>query len=296
MIGFTDYILQERVNNYIEKTIGAYAPKEIKKEDKNMNMFDGNLFEGMTKKLNGLFGKIGPDMCRITMGGEIAIKTSDGYKTYNLKKKRLTNVSNFCFDIGNMFFVMPTCQVKKGDVILVGGRPKCVLRTDLDDEDGDNAIKVIDYETNEIRTIIPERHVFMRNTYFYGKITPLFRNILKGKNPKGIMGTMLKMAMMQQVIPGLLGGKVDTNGGMGGMMQMMMMSQMFGGGMGGMFGGLFGGDDDGAGIEDMFDLKFGVEDDVDDEEDDEEDEPKAKKKPAKKPAKKKPVEEEDEEE
>ena len=38
-----------------------------------------------TNNLNGLFGKIANGMCRITMNGGIAIKTANGYKTYNVK-------------------------------------------------------------------------------------------------------------------------------------------------------------------------------------------------------------------
>ena len=32
---------------------------------------------------NGMFGKIAPGMCRLSMNGGIAVKTDNGYKTYN---------------------------------------------------------------------------------------------------------------------------------------------------------------------------------------------------------------------
>lgn len=37
---------------------------------------------------NGMFGKVANGMCRLSMNGEVAVKTSDGYKTYNIKKKQ----------------------------------------------------------------------------------------------------------------------------------------------------------------------------------------------------------------
>lgn len=197
-----------------------------------------------TNFFNGLFGKVQPGMCRITMNGDIAVKCNGGYKSYNLKKKRLTNVSNFCFDAGDeFFFVIPTNKVAKGDIILVEGKPKCVLA--LNEE----SIKVIDYETSEIREVVPERHVFMGSTYFYGKIVSMFGNLKAGKGLKG----MMKMMMMSQLFGGNSGSSNNSMFG-GNMGQMMLMSQMMGG-KDGLFEGMFddlsfdatdliGGDDD----------------------------------------------------
>ena len=36
---------------------------------------------------NGMFGKIASGMCRLSMTGGIAVKTSNGYKTYRPKCK-----------------------------------------------------------------------------------------------------------------------------------------------------------------------------------------------------------------
>ena len=38
----------------------------------------------MTSMFNGMFGKVAPNMCRLSMSGGIAVKTSTGYKTYKL--------------------------------------------------------------------------------------------------------------------------------------------------------------------------------------------------------------------
>lgn len=182
---------------------------------------------GTTNLFNGICGKVQAGMCRLTMNGNIAVKCSNGYKTYNTKKGRLTNVTNFCFDIGSdFFFVIPTCKVAKGDIILVDGKPKCVIEKQKDKD----VITVIDYESSEIRQLVPERHVFMGSVYYYGKIVSMFGSSFK--NGKG-MGSMFKMMMFSQMMDGKTSG-----GGLGDMGSMMAMSMMMGG-EGNMFGGLF---------------------------------------------------------
>ena len=190
-----------------------------------------------------MFGKTEPGKCRLTMNGGIAVQCSNGqYKTYNVKKGTLTNVTNFCFNIGDeMFFVIPTNKVEVGDIILVGGKPKCVI------EATKKTIKVIDYENSEIREVVPERHIFMGSTYFYGKIVSMFGNAFK--NGKG-MGNILKMMMLQQ----MMGGKDGGNSGLGNMFAMSMM---------------MGGKDNP--FEGMFDFNLDAEDaDVENETEDEE--------------------------
>lgn len=99
----------------------------------------------MNNFLNGMFGKVGNGMCRLSMNGDIAVKTSTGYKTYNVKTGKLTNCNNFVFDIGEeFFFVIPTNKVEKGDIILVNGKPKCVIEVDK------NKITVVNYEDSAV--------------------------------------------------------------------------------------------------------------------------------------------------
>ena len=176
-------------------------------------MFDSSKF------FNGFFGKVQPGMCRLTMNGNIAIKCSNGYRTYNDKQQRLTNVTNFCFDMGSeLFFVIPTMKVSEGDIILVEGKPKYVIAISK------AYIEVVDYETSEIKKIVPERHVFMGSSYCYGKIVSMF-----GSNFKGGRGLkkIMKMMMMSQIFGGQNGGSSDF--GMGNIGQMMMLSSLFGG-------------------------------------------------------------------
>lgn len=174
------------------------------------------MFENVQNVFNGLFGKVASGMCRLTMNGGIAVKCANGYKSYNVKKGRLTNVTNFCFNVGDeMFFVIPTTHVEVGDIILVGGKPKCVIKADK------KIIEVIDYENSEVRQVVPERHVFMGSTYFYGKIISMFGDSFK--KGKGLSNVM-KMMMMSQMFGNQTGGLF--NGGMG---QVMAMSMFMGG-------------------------------------------------------------------
>ena len=185
----------------------------------------------MVNSLNGMFGKVAPGMCRLSMSGGIAVKTNNGYKSYNVKTGRLTNCNNFVFDIGeDFFFLIPTNKVAIVDIILVCGKPKCVI------EVGKNKITVINYEDSTVDTILPERHVFMGNTYFYGKIVSMFgQDIIKGK--KG-SNKIFQYMMMSEMMKGSSG----SNGGFSAMLPFMMMN----GGSGDLFGNLFdfGGDED----------------------------------------------------
>lgn len=195
----------------------------------------------MNNFLNGMFGKVGNGMCRLSMNREIAVKTSGGYKSYNIKTGKLTNCNNFVFDIGEeFFFVIPTNKVEKGDIILVNCKPKCVIDADK------TKLTVINYEDSTVETILPERHVFMGNTYFYGKIVSMFGNdSIKGK--KGT-NNIFKYMMLSQMMKGDNSNSAGV-GGMNSMLPFMMMN----GNMNDMFDG-------------MFDFDVDSEEDTDEEE------------------------------
>lgn len=216
----------------------------------------GNENNAMSDMFTNAFGRLGKGMCRIGLNGNIAVKTNSGYKTYDIATGRLTNVNHFCFDIGQeFFFVMPTTKAKKGDILLIDGHPKCVI------ENNKNVtIKVMDYENSAIQEIVPERHVWMGQTYFYRKIVSMFGSgaFIKGeKGPKKIM----KLMMMKEMMGGFFGGDSGNAGGaagFGGMFGMMAMANMFGGG---------DKDSDNA-FSEMFDFDFDFEgEDADESED-----------------------------
>jgi hypothetical protein len=207
----------------------------------------------MTSCFNGMFGKLGAGMCRLTMNGKIAVKTSNGYKSYNVKSGRLTNCSNFVFNIGeDFFFIIPTNKVDVGDIILIKGKPQCVI------EVADKTLKVMNYEDMTIDTIVPERHVFMGNTYFYGKIVSLLgSNASKGKNG---MKQMMQFMMMNQMFGGGSGAGMAAGGN-----NMLPMMLMMNGGSGSIFDGMLDGMFDfGA---DMVEDEDALSDEVDSEED-----------------------------
>lgn len=198
----------------------------------------------MNNVFGNLFGRIAPGLCRLGVSGGIAVKTSSGYKSYNVKTGRLTNCDNFVFpDVSeDFFFVVPTNKVAVGDIILVNGKPKCVIEAEK------NKITVINYEDSTIDNIIPERHVILGNTYYYGKIVSIF-----GDNPlNGEKGTnkIMKYLMMTEMMKGFSGGNSfgNSNNGMSAMLPLMMLGN---GGMDNIFS-------------DMFNFDFGADDDEDD--------------------------------
>lgn len=205
----------------------------------------------MMNCFNGMFGKLGAGMCRLTMNGRIAVKTTGGYKSYNVKTGKLTNCSNFVFNIGDdFFFIIPTNKVDVGDIILVKGTPRCVIEVDK------KTLKVMNYEDMTIDTLVPERHVFMGNTYFYGKIVSLMGSTA-GKGKDG-MKQMMQFMMMSQ----MMGGNASSSLNMGGN-NMLPMMFMMNGGSGSIFDGMLDG---------MFDFGSTEEPEVTDDDEEEEEE------------------------
>ena len=193
----------------------------------------------MSNMFNGMFGKVAPGMCRLGMNGKVAIKTSNGYKTYDVDSGKLVNCNNFAFDVGvDFFFVIPTNSVKRGDIILADGKPRMVL------EVGKNEIKTFCYEDSTISTIVPERHMFMGNTYFYGKIISMFGDV-KGKGANKVFKYMMMAEMFN-------GNTSMSNGGNNSMIPMMMMMN--------------------GGMDDIFNFDFDLGDIEEDTEENEEEE------------------------
>lgn len=205
------------------------------------NMNFSNMF-------NGMFGKVGEGLAALGMNGQIAIKTSKGFKTYNVKTKRLINVDSFCMEANNMFFIMPTSKVKVGDIIMHNDVPKCVVEVLPD------TIKVIDYGTSTIEEIAPDRHIAMGAGYMYGKIVNPFISSIGGK---GAMKKMLGFATMNELMGNKSSGGMFSDGMFGQMMQMQMM-------MMNMFGGKKDGEDCFNFFDGLFDIDFDFDSDKED--------------------------------
>ena len=194
--------------------------------------------DGMFGEMFGnMFGNLAPGMCRLTMDGQVAVKTGNEYRTYDVSTGRLTNCMNFVFDIGQeFFFVIPATKVKPGDIILVtdaSGRPspRCVIQADADQ------ILAVNYSNSTREVLLPEHRIFMGNTYMYGKIVSIFDSKkLKGGNK--MLQYMLMMKMLGNSRTGFSG--VDSSG-MNGLVPLMLMS---GTGLDDLFGGMFEDEDD----------------------------------------------------
>lgn len=210
-------------NDYIIQTKGRYNQNDNKEGA-------GEMYDA----LNGIFGKIAPGMCRLSLDGEIAVKTGGGYKSYQVKTNRLTNCDNFVFNAGEeFFFLVPTKKVKVGDIILAAGKPKCVIGSEK------NQITVINYEDSTVETILPEHHIFMGDTYYFGKIVSMFGNGFSGKKKGG--NKILKYMMLKEMLKGSSreGSKESAT-----LMDHMIPLMMLGGGTTDFFGDLFQTDED----------------------------------------------------
>lgn len=213
------------------------------------------MFEGL---FNGVMGKIKSGCCRLGMNGRIAIKTSDGYKTYDPKTGNVTNCSNFVLDIcDDMFMVIPTRKLKEGDIVLINGKPMYILEVK-----SANRVEAMNYEDSTIQTVIPERHVIMGRK-FYGKIISLIGSGF-GAGKGGFFKNMLKLKMMSSMMGG---GKDNNSNNMFGGNALPMMMLMGNGSMDGLFDGFMDDEDDEDGDKSMLDnLLNGGDEEEDDEE------------------------------
>ena len=220
--GYTDSdSFNEVIKLYKSKNLGYNntVNEENNKKESNNSMFD------TSNMMNKYFGKVASGMVRLSMNGDMAIKTLNGYKTYDVKSGTLTNCDSFVFDIGSeFFFIIPTNKVETGDVILASGKPHCVIKAE------NNRIEALRYEDGSIVTIIPERNVMFGRTYFYGKIVSMFGKITGNHGDKG-MKNMMKYFIMSE----MMGKNNGNNGNMNSMLPMMMFMN---GGMGDMFEGM----------------------------------------------------------
>ena len=168
----------------------------------------------MMSMMEGLYGKVAPGLCRLSMNGGIAVKTRSGYRTYDPASNRVTNCDHFVLDVGDdCFFVVPTNHVRPGDVILASGTPHCVLSVQED------TLTALNYEDTTVETLMPERHLFLGSTYLYGKIVSIFgRNgISDSKGTRRMMKFMMFSSLMKNK------DSKDSAGGMNPLMALMMM-------------------------------------------------------------------------
>jgi hypothetical protein len=206
------------------------AGNKIKKDNnKKENENNMNNDFGFGKIFGKMFSPVASGYIKMGVNGEVAIRVGNTYKTYNLNTGKLIDCDNFAFDMDGMFWVVPTFKVERGDIIMVNGKPRCVI------EVKEKTIKTFSYENSTIDEIVPEYHVFMGKTYCYGKIFSPFMNMDKSDN---MMSNMMQMTMMSQMFSG---NNSNNNGfmGMNPMAMMFMMNNKNGNMFDDMFAGAF---------------------------------------------------------
>lgn len=201
------------------------CPRLIPTNEDNKNddiIEEENEMANPVNTLTSMFHKLAPGQCRLSMNG-IAVKTSNGYKTFDPNTQTLVNCADFVFDIADdMFFCLPTNSVQTGDIIIASGAPVCVISVN------GNRIEALRYEDSTVVTIIPENIMFMGNVYFFSKVISPYGGLMNGNDPSQFMQLM----MMSEMFKG-------DNKGMG---SMLAMGMMMNGGLdfGKMFSGMFG--------------------------------------------------------
>ena len=193
-----------------------------------------------TSILNKCFKPVPNGNCKLGISGDIAIKTTSGYKIFDKSKNALVSCENFVLDIdSNMFIYIPTTSVKVGDIIISNGSAIYVT------EVSGNKFVGINYETGVIEDIVLEKHIMFGNQ-FYLKIGSML-NILSGNKVDSdiFKNDSLKNIFMLQAMSGnsqMFGGNSSLlplmlmNDGLGGdnsdmsnILKMQMLSSMFGG-------------------------------------------------------------------
>lgn len=214
--------------NDLISTMSKYFPNDTETKKEPENRKDNNDMFNFGNFFNGMFKPVSNDCCKMAMNGKIAIKTSNGYKTFDVKTRRLVNCDNFAFDMPNMFWMIPTMSVKTGDIIMINNKPKAVLNV------GDGYIETFSYEDSTIDKTVVETHVWMGKKYCYGKIVSPFGNMMSSDSG---MENMMKMMMFSQ----MFGNGSNSSNNFNPMMFMLMGKDFS---MGDMFGDMFNLDSD----------------------------------------------------
>lgn len=206
-IGITSASNISTINNSLRAN-----PTEKKEENKTMMNIKG--FE---------FGAVNSPLFRMSHLG-IAIKNkAHTFVSYDAKKKQITDVDLFDFNMEGMIYKMPVAlkDVKVGDVVMHNGIPMFVegfseLGTVVAENEKRTIcdLVVVDPVAGERKTIMPTRSIFGFD--FITKIVSLIDMSSLSASNDAPFGNLLPLMMMNQN-----GGKMD-------MMTMMMMSQLGG--------------------------------------------------------------------
>lgn len=203
-----------------------------------------NMFTSLTSTFANMLGKLEPDMVRMTFDGKAAVKTTKGYKTYDVAKKKAVNMDSLVMPDMSAFLLLPSTKVKVGDIILRDGAFYSIISMD----DATNELVGYNYETGKKETLVRETHCFLGSTYFYSKLFSPVLSFFGSKTTKSedkkeegstdeasedTISTLLPLAMMSQgdmnsMLPMLLMSKMEGKGESSGMLKMLMLSGVMG--------------------------------------------------------------------
>ena len=210
--------------------------------DTTNNTTPANMFGSISSVFSNMLGKLEPDTVRMTFNGGIAVKTANGYKTYDVAKKKAVNMESLVMPDMSAFLLLPSTKVKTGDIILRDGTFYSIISVN----ETTNELEGYNYSAGKKETLVRETHCFLGNTYFYSKLVSPILSFFGGKPEdkkeegseasEDTMSMLLPLAMMSQngdmnsVLPLLLMSKMEGNGESSGMLKMLMLSSMMGGG------------------------------------------------------------------
>lgn len=164
------------------------------------------------------FGAVDGDIFKMTIDGNISIKSGDKYVIFDKETRALKDVSITSFNCNSLLYKMPTpiSNIQEGDVILYNNKPYFAVSI----INGGNMINVIDIEETTKTSIAPIQNIFGFN--YVTKVCKMMDN-QTGINP--IMLMMLSQGNkldMSNLLPLMM---MNKEGSMDNMLLLMMLSQ-----------------------------------------------------------------------
>lgn len=218
---------------WIKKNKNAKTEMKINenKGSENKDM-ENNLFGG-----NFEFGAVDGDIFKMTIDGNISIKSGDKYVIFDKETRALKDVSITSFNCNSLLYKMPTpiSNIQEGDVILYNNKPYFAVSI----INGGNMINVIDIEETTKTSIAPIQNMFGFN--YVTKVCKMMNN-QTGINPIMLMmlsqGNKLDMSNLLPLMMMNKEGSMDNmflllmmlsqgnNGDMSNLLPLLMMGNM----------------------------------------------------------------------
>lgn len=158
------------------------------------------------------FGKVADGVLRMSYKSGIAVRTSNGYRVYDVNTGKLDNVTDLCMDLPGMFYTVPCKAYKPGDLIFFDGSMKAVV------EVGKVSVKAFDYERSVIEEIVPETILFGHKK-LYPKVISLMGDFAGLGDEGSDMSSLLTMGLLSKGMTG------TPDAGLGGILPFLFMGK-----------------------------------------------------------------------